>query len=85
MKVQLECADDIWLQVSIPDTVNVDSFLEKVKQIEHVIARDRKPQSAPAPRSYEEPKKAPEDVDGRLDHLEQSTQKIIDLLDRINH
>ena len=85
MQVELECADDIWLKVNIPDTVNIDTFLEKVKQIEHVIARERKPQPS-LPQNFRHPaeQKSEEDVDERLDHLEQSTQKIIDLLDRIN-
>jgi hypothetical protein len=79
MKVQLECVDDIWLQVTIPDKVTVDSFLEKVSQIEHIIARDRKHHHEPLPAFEEHQQKR--GVDGRLDHLERSTQRIIELLD----
>lgn len=82
MKVQLECADDIWLQVNIPDKVTIDSFLERVAQIERVIARDQKHHHEPLPHFGESKKQdKPEGVDGRLDHLEHSTQRIIELLD----
>ncbi len=76
MKVHLECAEDIWLQVVIPDVVSIDSFLERVQQIEHVIARDRS-----TPR-VEIPRKSP-DVQDRLHQLEASTEKIISLLDSL--
>lgn len=84
MKVQLECADDIWLQVNVPDKVTIDSFLEKVSQIEHVIARDRKHHHEPLPAFEEKQVTASQGVDGRLEHLEQSTKRIIDLLDNLN-
>ena len=83
MKVQLQCADDIWLQANIPDKVSIDSFLEKVAQIEQVIARDKKPSREPLPPLQTKPKT--ENVDDRLNHLEQSTQKIISLLDNLQH
>lgn len=85
MKVHLECADDIWLQANIPDKVTIDNFLDKVSQIERVIARDKKHHHEPLPHFKEEQEtKKPSSVDGRLDHLEQSTQRIIELLDGLN-
>lgn len=88
MKVQLQCADDIWLQVNIPDKVSIDSFIEKVEQIEHVVARNKKSTRQPLPSlstSQSAPEKKSSSVDDRLEHLESSTQKIIDLLDNLQH
>jgi hypothetical protein len=84
MKVQLEAAEDIWLQVNIPDKVSIDSFLERVEQLEHVIARDKKSSTnhqLPSLETSKKPAKKAEGVDDRIAHLEKSTQKIIDLLD----
>ncbi|MFT4250020.1 MAG: hypothetical protein ACMXYD_01525 [Candidatus Woesearchaeota archaeon] len=80
MKVHLEAAQDIWLQVTIPDKVTIDSFLEKVEQIEHVIARKKSSSPPPALPTIKEPSSG---VDARLNHLEESTQKIISLLDNL--
>lgn len=82
MRVQLECENDIWLQVNIPDTVTTDSFLDKVSQVERVIAREKRHTHTPLPHFKESTSKS--GVDNRLEHLEDSMQKIISLIDGSN-
>lgn len=87
MKVELEAAQDIWLQVNIPEKVTIDEFLARVEQLEHVIARNKKSSSsAPHLPSFDKPQASSQesgDVQGRLNHLEHSTQRIIELLDNL--